>query len=295
MKIITRLGGGIGNQLFQYLAGKSLAARLNCEHFVDVSSFVDYSFHHDFELKKIDQNIEVLNIDTNINPKGTYLLQESLGIKLSSINPLSLPGDCTTLILKGYWQHEDHFSQEVANEFYDQIRGWSHTISSSYINSLGIDSTFISLHLRRRDYLHMGICKEEYYIGAAKFLVEKYSGAKILVFSDEPNYSHFFLSTYFADRLKVVKSGHDFVDLYIMSRSKAIVISNSTFSWWGAYFNERGKDLVIAPDPWILIDATVQPCPQRWIKLPLAVSRKFIDNDVVRNYEEIVKKNLVSQ
>jgi hypothetical protein len=287
------LGGGIGNQLFQFLAGKSLAARLNCEHFVDISSFVSYSFHHDFELKKIDQNIKVLSTDLNNISKGTYFLNETIGIKLNAIDPISFPSDCSTLVLKGYWQHEDNFSKDIAYAFYDQIRCWSESISSSYLDSINIDSPFISLHLRRRDYLHMGICKEEYYIGAAKFLLESYSDAKIFVFSDEPNYSLNFLSLYFSDKIKIINSGHDFVDLYIMSLSKAIVISNSTFSWWGAYFNEKEKDLIIAPEPWVLIDATVQPCPNRWLKLPLAVSRKFIDTDVVKSYRDLASKHLV--
>jgi hypothetical protein len=38
------------------------------------------------------------------------------------------------------------------------------------------------------------------------------------------------------------------MDLYLATQTKANVISNGTFSWWGAYLNERQN--VICPWPW---------------------------------------------
>lgn len=43
--IISRLYGGLGNQMFQYAFGRSLAIRNNCELKLDISDFRTYKLH----------------------------------------------------------------------------------------------------------------------------------------------------------------------------------------------------------------------------------------------------------
>ena len=43
--IVTRLIGGLGNQMFQYTFGLHLADQANQELFLDVSGFETYSLH----------------------------------------------------------------------------------------------------------------------------------------------------------------------------------------------------------------------------------------------------------
>lgn len=40
-----------------------------------------------------------------------------------------------------------------------------------------------------------------------------------------------------------------FVQLYLMTQMKNLILSNSTFAWWGAYLNENNGKIII-PDPW---------------------------------------------
>ena len=57
--VITRLNGGLGNQLFQYAAGRSLAERLGAPFKVDIYEFETYLLRR-FELDKftIGDNFE---------------------------------------------------------------------------------------------------------------------------------------------------------------------------------------------------------------------------------------------
>jgi len=57
--VITRLNGGLGNQLFQYAAGRALAQRLGTPHNVDISEFEAYLLRRfEFDKLTISDNCE---------------------------------------------------------------------------------------------------------------------------------------------------------------------------------------------------------------------------------------------
>jgi hypothetical protein len=61
-------------------------------------------------------------------------------------------------------------------------------------------------------------------------------------------------------------------DLYLMSMCKHNIISNSSFSWWGAYLNKNLHKIVFAPSKWFA-DTSGQDykdvVPNSWNILPL--------------------------
>ena len=66
----------------------------------------------------------------------------------------------------------------------------------------------------------------------------------------------------------------DYEELILMSLCKHNIIANSTFSWWGAYFNTNPAKIVCYPSIWFGPDVTHNTkdlCPESWTKIEATV------------------------
>jgi hypothetical protein len=62
-----------------------------------------------------------------------------------------------------------------------------------------------------------------------------------------------------------------------MSFCKYNIIANSTFSWWGAYFNDTGDKIVCYPNKWFgpsITTPTEQLFPKEWICISTTIEHK---------------------
>jgi hypothetical protein len=118
--------------------------------------------------------------------------------------------------------------------------------------------SFISLHVRRGDYVQL---KDGYglvgsgYFSEALNLVNKRGGDKelLVIFSDEIDTARKVLCGIGDNQEKLFlcpPSGSDATEsLALMTKAKHHIISNSTFSLWGALL-KQGQGMVVVPDPW---------------------------------------------
>ena len=160
------------------------------------------------------------------------------------------------LYFDGYWQ--DKFFPQWVDEnvqgLYEPISNIPEVIKPyiEYINSGHVTS----VHVRRGDYLNasnintFGVCSLDYFEQAAKEVCSKDSDTKFLVFTDDIPWVKENLK--FPHEFVVVNNDpiKPFWYIYLMSLCSNNIMSNSSFSWWGAFLNKNKQKIVVAPKKW---------------------------------------------
>lgn len=118
----------------------------------------------------------------------------------------------------------------------------------------------VGLHLRFGDYLSevdFYNPRRSYYERGLSLLATK---NPILVFSDDSVRARSELSR-LGSLATFITDNEDFEDLYLMSRCSAMIVSASTFSWWGAFLCNGP---VIRPLDGLLRPGSILRCTKCW-------------------------------
>jgi hypothetical protein len=133
------------------------------------------------------------------------------------------------------------------------------------------DKRVLVVHVRLGDYLNeptIGTLSQEYYDRALQE-IDLAKIDKILVFSDSPDLVKGYLPKEFYSNIEIVpKTFSSAETLMLMKVGCEFIISNSTFSWWGAMLSQYRNKKVIAPTPWFVAqDEPMDMLPSSWIKV----------------------------
>jgi hypothetical protein len=288
--IIINLSGGLGNQMFQFAFANNIAKKNN----LDVRFSTDLlSIHNGYELFnvfKINMGIaRPLDIKKLLGWQAYGVVRKILSRRIFSFlrktnffvepnfhySKLHSNFICDNSYIHGYWQSYKYFfsRDEILSIFIFKK-------NTSRENLLLIDrinnSNSVSIHVRRGDYQNKysihSLCQKEYYDKAINKILSLYPNAFFYIFSDDAAWVGKNFKT-ISDRKEVVNfnSGfNSFEDMRLMSLCKHNIISNSTFSWWGAYLNTNPKKIVICPEKWFNSNCdhnTIDLIPNEWLRL----------------------------
>lgn len=150
-------------------------------------------------------------------------------------------------------------------------------------NNNYIIETDISLHFRIGDYKYIQHCHPllsyEYYEKSIDYVLsklEKYNNINILYFCENQDIDDvLIIINKLIDKFPKCNfirspSLEDWEELLLMSLCKNNIIANSSFSWWGAYFNNNIDKIVCYPNIWFgpaINHNTKDLFPDNWIKI----------------------------
>ncbi len=268
--------GGLGNQLFQYFAGASLAKKRNLPLVLEIGELGLAGTPRSFELEGLGLPYEF--VTTTKHSSLVFVrarnFARKLGLKLGTGVFVSqeigydanLEGKDFSLKVRGYFQ-----SWRYVHPFQAQLRLFVNTFWTNQMKLEAIEVKPIVMHIRRGDYLagneSIGALSIKYFKDALDALSALGVNGRVWVFTDSPE----LIEAEFLDEIdgEIISTPEDSSSaeiLSVMSLGKAIIISNSTFSWWAAYINQNCK--VIAPEKWFKSrEDPKELCPDHWIRV----------------------------
>lgn len=272
--IISNIKGGLGNQMFEYAAGFSLAREKNTEFKIDLGHFANQEKFkaetpREFQLNFFNIPYQLATEEEITEVKRGYsrgflpiLKLDSYLTMLNIIRYPFLTSISSSVYMDAYFQNEKYFIK------YEKDIREMFTLKKEYITkdfrrvNDEIDSNYdssLSVHIRRGDYVTNtkankwhGLLSKDYYYNALD-CIKKKTGVKklhIFVFSDDSLWVKKNLSlggdvTYISDDFNPVQS------IILMSKCRNNIIANSSFSWWGAWLNPNQEKIVVAPARWL--------------------------------------------
>ena len=286
--VIVRIWEGLGNQMFQYAFARSLQAK-GIEVSLDLDKaydemFVKYKDNAVRENSIQNFNISIPSIDVCKYKKYEYIYQDTILRKMQfflgkhslwkyrfyeeikqgySGKSARIKGNC---YVKGWFQSERYFNSIRGILLKEFVPKEKITIPTE-LHSILKGSESVSIHVRRGDYVKANrAMNAAYYKKAIRLIKKSYKDPYFIVFSDDLAWTK--ENLILNERCIYVnenKALNDYEELFIMSRCKSNIISNSTFSWWAAWLNQNKEKNVIAPRSWL--EGQKNIVPNGWIVL----------------------------
>ena len=277
-KMITaEIMGGLGNQLFQIFAVLAYS--------------LQYQVPFYFEDKVIEHGPRKIQyFDDFLSSLKAYVrppIYDQICYRESKFGYSMIPyfGENTSVKLFGYFQ--SYLYVENYKERIFDIIGLDEQKQAmcSKLNERYDFQHTVSLHFRLGDYKQVPgyhtILPLTYYSNALKALIQKTQTENwtILYFCEDEDMEYIWKTNIVVLQdmfpsftfLKINSNFKDWEQVLIMSLCRHHIIANSTFSWFGAYFNTKEDKLVYYPSLWFGPDAgqvELQSLfPNKWIQI----------------------------
>jgi hypothetical protein len=275
-RVVAKIVGGVGNQLFCYAAARRLALKNSASLCLDLNFFrSDVNYGRAYRLDGFVLSPHDVVREGRLLPGRADLKAWRLKRRLAKHGLLpgrdwlveSTPGVfepdvlharvTRTTVMDGYWQDERYFAdiegvlrRELAlrPEAGSGRPGLAARIASSNavaVHCRRLHGATLTEPDRRTDALDAG-----YYLKAIEIVARNVPRPEFFCFGDNPSW--------LVDRwpsglpLTVVHDAGphgDLADLRLMTRCRHFIVANSTFSWWGAWLGEDPAKVVVAPRP----------------------------------------------
>lgn len=268
--IIVKIFQGPGNQLFQYAYGLAAAKRMGVPLKLDVSWYESFSSHRAYILDRFNISAEIATpqeIQYVKSKDGPNFLAYRWNLLRDAMAPVHkkvlINEDIQQVNLKfkypykntyvtGYFTSEDFFADHsdlIRKEL--QFKGEVNEKNKAVVDLMKSTNS-VALSIRRGDFLNkkwQNICSIEYYYRAIEILKKENDHLNFFVFSDELDWVKKNMKFNCDVQYMDFNLPDYMMDMRLMTHCKHHIITNSTFSWWGAWLS--GSTNVICPENWL--------------------------------------------
>ena len=287
-RVIVRLEGGLGNQLFQYATGRTIALATGRDLLLDTSAYREdrlrsYQLDHFAIAARPLRRGDVPYLKLRRSRLGAILPRRSRVEIVREAFPARVPvwpeapvDDAGTPYLIGYWQSERYFAP-IADTIRREVRV---NAAPEGRNARLLDeiaaSDAVAIHVRRGDYVsnpaataYHGLCGLDYYRAAIRRLAGSVPRPHCFVFSDDLDWVRANLDTGHPTTFVGHNTDTPWEDLRLMAACRHFIVANSSFSWWGAWLGEWPGKQVIAPARWFQADhgGEGEIVPAGWLRM----------------------------
>jgi hypothetical protein len=279
VQVVVRQISGLGNQLFQYAAGRYYAKRYSARTKIAIPP-AKQAMSHGSPRPFLLSHFSIAVPTETLSLPDRLILSEARALRVASfplkralriqvfteqfarrysfLPDLPLQPGIRTLYLVGYWQNY-LLVEKIADELRTELRFREPATGKNQqvLEQIRQTRNPVSLHVRRGDY---AVAFEgdvalpfTYYFNAISIFKQRLNDPTFFVFSDDIPFARNNLPR----DIKTVFVEHNdgftaHEDLRLMSSCRHHIIANSTFSWWGAWLNSSDGKIVIAPKQWLL-------------------------------------------
>jgi hypothetical protein len=282
------LGGGLGNQMFQYAFARTLqeqyhddkmkiaAFRLK-EEGIGAESLWCLNIRPETELLGEQQEREIEKYTKRYLDRIRYVKKlsgKTSELADSYIRHLAKKGIFTSrevyavqqysacrkeekIVFGGFqtWRYWQHMIPEIRTEL--KVKTQPSAENKAVMEEMQACES-VCVHIRRGDYLapqyrHLNVCDEAYYRQAMAYVQEQKPDAVFYIFTNNHSEIEWIRENYDFSGYSVRYvdlDNPDYEELRLMYHCKNFIISNSTFSWWGQMLSDAPDKIVVAPGIW---------------------------------------------
>ena len=297
-QVTVWIGGGLGNQLFQYASARRLALHNDVPLVIDHLSGFPRDFykrkflldHFDIRARYVEPSEAFVSnwrrlrrlVRRRINrnrplEKQTYLLERERWF-----DPRLLDLAVTRpLYLEGYFQDENYF-RDIRDQLLAELQLHTAHDAQNLAVAEKIGSVeAVCLHVRRlhgvpntKDAKPLAQVSQWHHLDDAYFqkavdqIEQRVARPHYFVFADyaDPDWLRANVRTHHPIELIAHKgTDKDYEDFWLMGQCRHFIIANSTFSWWAAWLGRHPHKIVIAPKD--AIGRMITSVPASWIQV----------------------------
>ena len=269
---IIMVDGGIGSQIGKYIFGEWVRATLKIKVKYDLTWFDNNGLDCD---NMHARKFQLLEIFPNINfviASAEEIKKAKKNLVINNPHPFIYRDDLfnkkTNQYITGYyenWKYSAKVKEYVTRELdFSNIELTSE--NNDILNSINNDEASVAIHVRRGDYVNLGWCilNEDYYLRAIKEMEKKLSpiSLHLYFFSNGMDWVKQKIIPKLSNKtdfsfVEINDNDSGYIDLYLITKCKHQISSNSSFGFIGALLNTKSDSEVIVPNKWLVGDNEV--------------------------------------